>query len=181
MIAAKDPSHENGISNAKNYYVYCYRILLLNYQFFKLTGVAAAGGALSLTVSRQAVPQKISSINPRLPDKAFWKTVQNQFILDPKQIYMNIGTTGAMPRRILENYERYNHVIARHPMGFMDELGWEIGIPKQREKLGKQFGCTMDEISPSRNTTDGLNDPPRTPVCAVSPLCAPGPPGSGID
>lgn len=125
--------------------------------FLKLTGVAASGGALNLTLSGQSAPKDPPAINHGLDDRAFWKTVQDQFVLDPKQIYMNLGTTGTMPQRVLDNFNRYNYVIARHPMGFMDELGWEIGIPKQREKLGKQFGCTMDEISPSRNTTDALN------------------------
>lgn len=125
--------------------------------FLKLTGITAAGSALGLTASCQSVTPKVPSIDAGITDKDYWKTIQDQFILDPKQVYMNIGTTGAMPRRVLENFNQYNHVIARHPMGFMDEMGWEIGNPKQREKLGKQFGCTMDEISLSRNTTDALN------------------------
>jgi isopenicillin-N epimerase len=125
--------------------------------FLKLTGVAASGGALGLTLSCQSATEKVPPINTGLPEKGFWKTIQDQFVLDPKQVYMNIGTTGAMPRRVLENYDKYNHIVARRPMAFMDELGWEMGIPKQREKLGGQFGCSMDEISFSRNTTDALN------------------------
>jgi isopenicillin-N epimerase len=125
--------------------------------FLKLAGIAAAGGAISLATACQSTTKKVPPIYPGLPDKEFWKNVQDQFVLDPKQVYMNIGTTGAMPRRVLENYDRYNKVVARHPMGFMDELGWDFGITRQREKLGRQFGCTMDEITFSRNTTDGLN------------------------
>jgi isopenicillin-N epimerase len=125
--------------------------------FLRLTGIAAAGSALSLTTSCKPATEKLSSINSGLQDKEFWKAVQDQFVLDPDQVYMNIGTTGAMPRRVIDNFNEYNHIVARHPMGFMDELGWEFGIPKQREKLGEQFGCTMDEISISRNTTDALN------------------------
>jgi isopenicillin-N epimerase len=125
--------------------------------FIKLTGIAATGSALSFGAPCQAVPKGIPPIDSSLPEKAFWKRIRNQFILDPKQIYMNIGTTGAMPRRVLENFNRYNHLVARHPLGFMDDLGWEVLIPKQREKMGKQFGCAMEEISFSRNTTDALN------------------------
>jgi isopenicillin-N epimerase len=125
--------------------------------FLKLTGVAASAGALNLATLNQSATEKPLPIDHDLSDEAFWKSVRNQFVLDPKQVYMNIGTTGSMPRRVLENFNRYNYMIARHPMGFMDELGWEIGMPKQREKLGKQFGCAMEEISPSRNTTDALN------------------------
>ena len=125
--------------------------------FLKLAGLAAAGSAVSLTTTGQAGTNKIPPIDQGLPDGAFWKNVQDQFILDPEQIYMNIGTTGAMPLKVLENYDKYNRVVARHPMGFTDELGWDFGFPKQREKLGRQFGCTSDEIIVSRNTTDGLN------------------------
>ncbi len=125
--------------------------------FIKLTGIAATGSTLGLNSSCQRGPQGVPPIDSSLPDKAFWKRVQDQFTLDPKQIYMNIGTTGAMPRRVLENFDKYNRMVARRPLSFMDELGWEIGIPKQRKKLGKQFGCAVEEISPARNTTDALN------------------------
>jgi len=125
--------------------------------FIKLAGIAAAGAAASLGTACQSTQKELSPIDRSLPDKYFWKNVQDQFILDPKQVYMNIGTTGAMPRRVLDNYDQYNRVIARHPMGFSEELGWDFGFQKQRDILGRQFGCSEDEIIFSRNTTDGLN------------------------
>ena len=125
--------------------------------FLKITGVAATGYALSISTACQTGTKSVPPIDPGLSEKGFWKSVQDQFCLDPKQVYMNIGTTGAMPSRVLDNYDRYNRIVARHPMGFMDELGWDFGSSRQREKLGKQFGCKMDEIIYSRNTTDGLN------------------------
>ncbi len=125
--------------------------------FLKLTGAAVAGGVLGLTTACRSAAKQASPIDPDLPDKNFWKNVQDQFALDPAQVYMNIGTTGTMPQRVLENYHQYNKMAARHPMDLMDELGWDRGITKQRETLSKQFGCTMDEIILSRNTTDGLN------------------------
>jgi selenocysteine lyase/cysteine desulfurase len=125
--------------------------------FLKMAGATAATGALGLSMACRSSTDTPSAIDAGLEDKEFWKDVQDLFLLDPDQAYMNIGTTGAMPEKLLENFNRYNYMIARHPMAFMDELGWEIGIPKQREKLGEQFGCSMDEISLSRNTTDALN------------------------
>ena len=125
--------------------------------FLKLAGAAVAGGALSLATACKSATKNIPAVVQGLPDKEFWKSVRDQFALDPGQTYMNIGTTGAMPLRVLDNYDKYNRMVARHPMGFSDELGWDFGFPEQREKLGKQFGCTSDEIIVSRNTTDGLN------------------------
>jgi selenocysteine lyase/cysteine desulfurase len=126
-------------------------------KFLKLAGIAAAGGVIGLNTACETATKKIPAINHNLSEERFWKSVQEQFVLDPDQVYMNIGTTGAMPLRVLENYDRYNRVIARHPNGFPDELGWEFGIKKQREKLASQFGCTKDEIAFTRNTTDALN------------------------
>ena len=126
-------------------------------KFLKIAGIAAAGSAVSLNTACQSTTKKVPPINHGLSDGKFWKNVQGQFALDPKQVYMNIGTTGAMPLKMLDNYDNYNRVVARHPMGFSDELGWDFGFQKQREKLGKQFGCAKDEIIVSRNTTDGLN------------------------
>jgi hypothetical protein len=57
--------------------------------------------------------------------------VQEQFILDPDQVYMNIGTTGAMPLRVLENYDKYNRVIARHPNGFRMNWAGNSGLVKR--------------------------------------------------
>lgn len=125
--------------------------------FLKLAGLAAAGGAIGLNTACQSTIKKVPSIDHALSDKSFWKRVQVQFILDPDQTYMNIGTTGAMSLKVLDNYDRYNRVVARHPMGFSDELGWDFGLIKQREHLSLQFGCTKDEIIITRNTTDGLN------------------------
>jgi isopenicillin-N epimerase len=125
--------------------------------FLKIAGIAAAGGAIGLNTACQSTSIKVPSIDHGLSEKGFWKRVQKQFALVSDQVYMNIGTTGAMPLRVLENYDQYNRVVARHPMGFMDEMGWDFGMNKQREKLGKQFGCTKDEIIFTRNTTDGLN------------------------
>lgn len=125
--------------------------------FFKLAGLAAAGGVIGLDSASPASAAKVPAIDAALPEKSFWKRVQGQFALDPDQVYMNIGTTGAMPIGVIDHYDRYNRVVARHPMGFADELGWEFGLSKQREKLGRQFGCTKDEIAFTRNTTDGLN------------------------
>ncbi|NLD37491.1 MAG: aminotransferase class V-fold PLP-dependent enzyme [Desulfatiglans sp.] len=125
--------------------------------FLRLAGLAAAGGAIGLNAACQPTIKKAPSIDHTLTEKSFWKRVQGQFALDPDQVYMNIGTTGAMPIRVLDNYDQYNRVVARHPMGFTDELGWEFGFIKQREQLSRQFGCTKDEIIITRNTTDGLN------------------------
>jgi isopenicillin-N epimerase len=125
--------------------------------FLKMAGITAAAGVTGVATACQSTAVKIPPIDHSLSENRFWKRVQEQFALDPDQVYMNIGTTGAMPLRVLDNFDTYNRVVARRPMGYADELGWDFGLDKQRENLSKQFGCTKDEISFTRNTTDALN------------------------
>lgn len=121
--------------------------------FFKLAGTAAGGmAALSLPVPVEAVKQHLR------PGRAKnWQSVQNLFTIDPRVVYMNIGTTGSMPRPILHNYIKYNELAAYHPKTYEAELGTTFGLESQRQKLASQFGCNPDEICISRNTTDGLD------------------------
>ena len=124
--------------------------------FFRLSGMAAAGGALGMALAGRASGEKWP---PKADhkDDIFWHQVRKQFIIDPKVVYMNIGTTGAMPKQVLKNYSAYNRLAASHPRTFENELGAGFGLPAQRQTLSAQFGCQPDEICLSRNTTDGLD------------------------
>ena len=128
--------------------------------FFKIGGMAAAAGtAMGLGLSTDAEAcnwfKKEGAKNHR--ETAYWKWVQNQFVLDKDLVYMNLGTTGSMPKRVLKKYTEYNLLAAYHPRTFESELGATFGLPDQREELAVQFGCNSDEICLSRNTTDGMN------------------------
>ncbi len=125
-------------------------------KFFKLAGMAAAGGAAGLLVPRNLPAAGGRRLSAAIDD-SFWKRVQKEFIIDPEVVYMNIGTTGAMPQQVLERYHEYNTLAATHPRTFESELGATFGLEAQRATLADQFGCNMDEICLSRNTTDGLD------------------------
>lgn len=125
--------------------------------FFKISGMAAAGAALGLSTPTAARAGHGKKCQPKHGQRGYWKWVQKQFILDPKIVYMNIGTIGAMPRRVLKNYNDYNILSARHPRTFESELDATFGLTAQREVLAPQFGCNVDEICLSRNTTDGMD------------------------
>ncbi|BBO82990.1 aminotransferase [Desulfosarcina ovata subsp. sediminis] len=125
--------------------------------FFKVSGMAAAGAAFGLglsSVSHAAKPPTVSTVSN---DTDYWQWVQDQFVLDPDIVYMNLGTTGSMPLRVLEKYNDYNILNARHPRTFESELGATFGLEDQRATLAAQFGCNTDEICLTRNTTDGLD------------------------
>ncbi|MGB8718036.1 MAG: aminotransferase class V-fold PLP-dependent enzyme, partial [Desulfobacterales bacterium] len=126
--------------------------------FIKLAGCAAFGGAAAIALPDIAAAGKNDRVKPALaPEAHFWEKVRQEFILDPNVVYLNIGTTGAMPRRVLENYVEYNRLAASRPRTFESELGATFGLPDQRAQLAAQFGCNADEICLSRNTTDGMD------------------------
>jgi selenocysteine lyase/cysteine desulfurase len=69
---------------------------------------------------------------------------------------MNIGTTGSMPRHVLDNYDRYNSLVASDPWDMGGEWG---GFPYTTDlvtTIAPQLGADASEIVLSRNTTDGL-------------------------
>lgn len=121
-----------------------------------MTGMVAAGTALGLSFPEASQAGKKPKFNPE-NGRSYWNWVKDQFIIDPEVTYMNIGTTGSMPQTVLQNYNDYNILAAQHPRTFEGELGAEFGLTALRETLASQFGCDVDEICLSRNTTDGLD------------------------
>lgn len=110
--------------------------------FFKLA--AAAGAAMAAT--------------PLVPREAFASTTLHRlgepnpaFVLDPKILYMNIGTTGSTPAHILQRFDDYNRLVARNPR---ENLG---GTTPMRQAIAAGFGADVEEIVMSYNTTDGMN------------------------
>jgi selenocysteine lyase/cysteine desulfurase len=124
--------------------------------FLKLASYTAASGAAALTIPK-AVSTAIAAPRTRKDEnwleKRFWKKVQNLFTLDPKLVYMNIGTTGSMPRFVLSNYNYYNRVVARNPW---DRGGYFPGTTDMRKQIAPGYGCDYKELWMSENTTNGL-------------------------
>lgn len=110
--------------------------------FFKLMGAGALTAAAL----------------PLVPKEAFAATTLHRmgepnpaFVLDPKFLYMNIGTTGSTPAHILKAFDDYNREVARNPR---ETFG---GLNPLRTAIAPGFGATFDEIVMSYNTTDGMN------------------------
>ncbi|WP_375145637.1 twin-arginine translocation signal domain-containing protein, partial [Vibrio parahaemolyticus] len=91
------------------------------------TGAVVAGvGASAFSGVAQAREQKIDWSSRglgRKHDKRFWRKVQKQFVLDKRTTYMNIGTTGSMPKHVLEGYEDNNKLVAKFPWDMKGKFG----------------------------------------------------------
>ena len=127
-------------------------------RFLQLAGGATLGGAALSMLPGTAVAshQGEFHINPNWPEHKLWKAVKRAFVLDRNSVYMNIGTTGSMPRQVLKNYDRYNHVVAKDPWHMNDEWGDWPYTTELVADIAPQFGADPEQIVLSRNTTDGM-------------------------
>lgn len=89
-------------------------------------------------------------------NKQFWSKVEKEFILDKKNTYMNIGTTGSMPKSVLNNYNKNNQIVAKNPWDMQNKFGSWPYVSEMVAKIAPGFGAEANEIILSRNTTDGM-------------------------
>lgn len=127
--------------------------------FLKLGGYSIAGGAAALSLPKalhanSSMPR--FEIMPSMSERAFWKKVQDAFVLDPRKVYLNIGTTGSTPRHVLKNYNKYNCLVAKDPWAMGNEWGEWPYLTELIDAIAPQFGANPDELVLSRNTTDGM-------------------------
>jgi len=69
---------------------------------------------------------------------------------------MNIGTTGSMPRQVLNTYDDNNRVVASSPWDMQNKFGDWPHTTEMTDAIAPGFGANADEIVLSRNTTDGM-------------------------
>ncbi|MDA7746559.1 aminotransferase class V-fold PLP-dependent enzyme [Psychromonas sp.] len=118
------------------------------------TGLAAAGITASLIPSQVMASSR--GYSHHSSDKKLWKNVQKEFVLDKKTTYMNIGTTGSMPKSVLETYQANNLSVAQNPWDMQGKFGSWPYVSEMTNSIAAGFGAEPHEIILSRNTTDGM-------------------------
>ncbi|GEM75364.1 aminotransferase class V-fold PLP-dependent enzyme [Vibrio sagamiensis] len=88
--------------------------------------------------------------------KGFWRKVKKQFVLDKQSTYMNVGTTGSMPKHVLEAYDRNNTLVAKNPWDMKDKFGPFPHVEEMYHTIAPGFGAGAEELVLTRNTTDGV-------------------------
>jgi isopenicillin-N epimerase len=73
-------------------------------------GAAGLGAVGALGMPRAALADPAGLPNwlegaDHLPDARLFRLVKKAFVLDPQMTYMNVGTTGSIPRHVLKAYE----------------------------------------------------------------------------
>ncbi len=75
---------------------------------------------------------------------------RSDFILDRSRVFMNIGTAGSMPRKVVQAYNEANIEKAKNSL---NGYGNYADI---RQRIAPGFGVGADECALSYNTTDGM-------------------------
>ncbi|NQZ92676.1 MAG: aminotransferase class V-fold PLP-dependent enzyme [Moritella sp.] len=89
-------------------------------------------------------------------NRKFWNKVQKQFVLDKRTTYMNVGTTGSMPKHVLAGFTDNNKAIAKYPWDMDERFGSWPYVSEMIAEVAPGFGAQPHEIVLSRNTTDGI-------------------------
>ncbi|HEY1309226.1 MAG TPA: aminotransferase class V-fold PLP-dependent enzyme [Vicinamibacterales bacterium] len=89
-------------------------------------------------------------------NEAFWTGLQSKFLFEPGLVYLNAGTTGAMPRAVVEAESRYQHMLAENPR-VRSHFEQEVVPTIVRQKAADLLGASLDETALTHNTTEGLN------------------------
>jgi selenocysteine lyase/cysteine desulfurase len=130
-------------------------------EFIKKAGIA--GGLIGLApfsgISNSALsfPHSLTGIplSPPLENDDFWAWVQDSYTESPSLINLNNGGVSPQPKSVQEVFEHYNRMCNEAPSYYM----WRIldkGRESLRTKLAELAGCSSEEITVNRNTTEAL-------------------------
>jgi isopenicillin-N epimerase len=96
----------------------------------------------------------------------FGRAMLEHWLLDPEHTYLNHGTVGAPPRRVLQKQQALRDEIERHPSRFMlRELQGEMPMPWRSESRLREavravaafVGARPDDLVFVPNVTVGIN------------------------
>lgn len=124
------------------------RVRTARREFLKLFGYGAAALSMGgLSLGEDGVPQLVSNAYAKSNKKSPY---EKAFGFAHNLLYMNIGTTGASPRQVVQDCNDDYVDIASNPTAYF------FGQQVMRNTIAPGFGCDPYELVLSFNTTDGL-------------------------
>jgi len=130
-------------------------------KFLKSTAASVAvaglgGSVLANTASASELDSEWFPPAHNKHSKKFWNKIQKQFVLDKRTTYMNVGTTGSMPKHVLAGFNDNNKAVAKYPWDMDERFGSWPYMTEMVADVAPGFGADAHEIVLSRNTTDGI-------------------------
>lgn len=141
--------HSEGVTNARQTAEQAAgRVLTARRDFLKLFGYGAAVLSMGgLSLGEDGVPQLVGSAHAKSNKKSPY---EKAFNFAHNLLYMNIGTTGASPTQVIQDFNDDYEDIASNPTAYF------FGQQVMRNTIAPGFGCDPYELVMSFNTTDGL-------------------------
>jgi isopenicillin-N epimerase len=133
----------------------------MTYSRRRFIGLGGAASASVLLAGDHAFAAALGAIQGRVARRmqdqdAFWEFLRAQFMVEPGRIYLNAGTTGLMPKPVVEAEARYQAELAANPK--VRHLFEAVIVPEEvRQKAATLIGADLAETALTHNTTEGLN------------------------
>jgi selenocysteine lyase/cysteine desulfurase len=125
--------------------------------FIKTSALTGAGIALGMDSLAKHFASK-SSVSPILlaEDEAFWSSIREQYLLKPDYINLENGYYNFIPQPLLEKF--IGHVREVNYQGSWYMRNHAVDNKKKViEKLAAMVGCSAEELTLTRNTTESLD------------------------
>jgi len=118
-----------------------------------------AATLLGLPLSSQSVPLPPlpnETLYRQDPDTYWLRIRQEQFLLPDWRVFLNAGGLGVAPNRVLQSIA--NHLNLAATLVGDDLLYWGGSAHYDiRQELAEFFGCSLQELALTHNTTEGMN------------------------
>jgi len=83
-------------------------------------------------------------------------SLKSEFLLDPNVVFLNHGSFGACPKRVFDDYQRWQLELERQPVEFLGRRVTTL-LAEARAKLAEVVGAATDEVVYFPNPTTAIN------------------------
>jgi isopenicillin-N epimerase len=83
-------------------------------------------------------------------------SLKSEFLLDPNVVFLNHGSFGACPKRVFDEYQRWQLELERQPVEFLGRRITAL-LAEARAKLAEYVGAAADEVVYFPNPTTAIN------------------------
>jgi len=83
-------------------------------------------------------------------------SLKSEFLLDPNVVFLNHGSFGACPKRVFDDYQRWQLELERQPVEFLGRRVTTL-LAEARAKLAEYVGAATDEVVYFPNPTTAIN------------------------
>lgn len=101
------------------------------------------------SVNDLVLHQPLPSIHSFADEEHYWKSIREQFPLNPKLAYLNNGTMGPSPYKVLDAVKK----VMTDTDENLSYSGWETAS----KKIASFVGAHENEIALTHNVTEGIN------------------------